>query len=109
MYFAATGAWPLVHLSSFEFVTGPKTDHWLVQTFGVLILVVGAVFLMAAARDEDRTEMNILALSSALALSICDTVFMSQQVISRVYLLDAALELLFAVLWVMVFWRRGKV
>lgn len=30
-YFLLTGIWPLVHRRSFERVTGPKSDYWLVQ------------------------------------------------------------------------------
>ncbi|MGQ0534782.1 MAG: hypothetical protein ACT4PT_01775 [Methanobacteriota archaeon] len=29
-YYLAMGGWPLVHRASFEAVTGPKTDDWLV-------------------------------------------------------------------------------
>ena len=32
LYLLATTAWPLVHYRSFEWVTGPKADRWLVQT-----------------------------------------------------------------------------
>jgi hypothetical protein len=34
LYYLATGLWPLVHLPSFEAVTGPKTDDWLVHMVG---------------------------------------------------------------------------
>jgi hypothetical protein len=39
-YYLATGLWPLVHLPSFEAVTGPKTDDWLVHMVGLLAAVV---------------------------------------------------------------------
>ena len=28
----AGGLWPLLHIRSFEWVFGPKTDRWLVKT-----------------------------------------------------------------------------
>ncbi|HEX2022926.1 MAG TPA: hypothetical protein VHH36_09430, partial [Candidatus Thermoplasmatota archaeon] len=56
-YFAATGAWPLLHMPSFLAVTGPKTDLWLVDTVGALVLVVGAVLLLAAGRDRVSPEV----------------------------------------------------
>jgi hypothetical protein len=31
MFYVITGLWPLVSLGSFERVTGPKTDDWLVH------------------------------------------------------------------------------
>jgi hypothetical protein len=29
-----TGVWPIPHLQSFEAVTGPKKERWLVKTMG---------------------------------------------------------------------------
>jgi hypothetical protein len=47
--YAATGTLPLVHLRSFEAVTGPKRDHWLVRTVGLMAAVMGALFLAGRA------------------------------------------------------------
>lgn len=47
LYFLVTGIWPLVHIKSFQWVTGPKVDLWLVKTVGVLIAVMGAVLTLA--------------------------------------------------------------
>src|SRR4051812_47162991 len=41
-YYVATGVWPIAHMKSFEAVTGPKVDHWLVRTFGALVTAAGA-------------------------------------------------------------------
>jgi hypothetical protein len=38
---ALGGLWPLVHLSSFEAVLGPKTDRWLVKTVCGLLIANG--------------------------------------------------------------------
>jgi hypothetical protein len=35
------GPWPLLHISSFEMVLGPKTDRWLVKTVAGLLMVNG--------------------------------------------------------------------
>ena len=35
LFYVVTGLWPLVSLSTFEFVTGPKTDDWLVHMVGL--------------------------------------------------------------------------
>lgn len=48
VYYAATGIWSPVSLGSFERVTGPKGDGWLVKTVGVLVTVIGAVLGLAA-------------------------------------------------------------
>src|SRR3954463_3188799 len=98
-YFAITGLWPIVHLKSFELVTGPKTDHWLVQTFGALILVIGVIFCISATSPQDRAGLPPLAVGCAVALAICDTIFVMNHVISAIYLADAVLELLLAAGW----------
>ena len=35
IFWLTTGLWPIVHLVSFEAVTGRKRDHWLVQKTGL--------------------------------------------------------------------------
>ncbi len=45
VYYGVTGAWPLVSRRSFEAVTGRKTDWWLVQTFSLTLLPIGAALL----------------------------------------------------------------
>jgi hypothetical protein len=47
-FYVATGVWPLIDIDSFQAVTGPKADLWLVYTVGGLIAAVGAVVLTAA-------------------------------------------------------------
>ncbi len=34
-FYVATGIWPVLSRRSFEAVTGPKREDWLVKTFGV--------------------------------------------------------------------------
>ena len=41
IFYVATGVWPLIDIVSFQVVTGPKTDLWLVKTVGVLVTVIG--------------------------------------------------------------------
>ncbi|MEA3201395.1 MAG: hypothetical protein QOE90_2823 [Thermoplasmata archaeon] len=98
-YYVITGVWPLVSLASFMAVTGPKTDTWLVQTFGVLVAVVGGVLILAARRRAVDGQTALLAAGVALALSVCDVIFVSLHSISAVYLLDAIPEVALVVLW----------
>lgn len=104
-YFALTGVWALVHLESFELVTGPKTDDWLVRTVGVLVLVIGAVLLVAASRLRVPFEVALLAVGSALGLAAIDVVYATGDVIRDVYLLDALAELALVALWAAALWR----
>lgn len=89
-YFLATGVWPLLSMRTFEAVTGPKTDRWLVKTVGVLVAVIGASLATAGRRPPP--PLSLLAIGSAAGLGAVDVVYSLKGRISRVYLLDAALE-----------------
>ena len=104
-YYAATGVWGLVDLGSFQFVTGPKTDLWLVRTVSVLVLVVGSVLLVAAARLHVAFELVLLAAGSALGLAAIDVVYATAGTIRDVYLLDAAAQVGLALAWAVAFWH----
>jgi hypothetical protein len=47
-YFLVTGLWPIVSRPTFEAVTGPKTDYWLVRTVGALASVIGTTLGVAS-------------------------------------------------------------
>jgi len=96
--FVATGLWPVVHMASFEAVTGRKRERWLVQTMGVLIASVGAALAIGARRGV-RSETVALGVGSAAALGACDIVFVARRRISPVYLVDAVMEATFVVAW----------
>jgi hypothetical protein len=91
-YFALTGLWPLVSMRTFERVTGPKVDRWLVQTVGVLVLAVGASLGLAGARRRVTPELTLLAAGSAAGLAAIDVVYVARRRIAPVYLLDALTE-----------------
>jgi hypothetical protein len=100
LYYFLTGIWPLFSIDTFQMVTGPKTDLWLVQTVGVLIGVIGLVLLAAMWRGWATVEVVLLATGSALALAGVDLVFVAQQIISRICLLDAAAEGVLLLAWI---------
>lgn len=102
IFYLVTGIWPLVHMRSFEWVTGPKTDRWLVNTAGVLIAVVGAVLTRAGLRREMTSDIRLLAAGSAAGLASIDVVYVARRRIPKVYLLDAFTEGMLMVCWVIV-------
>ena len=106
--YLATGIWPLVSIRTFEWVTGPKVDRWLVKTVGVLVTVIGGVLLLAGARRRLMPETAVLAAGSALGLAGIDLVYSLRGRISKVYLLDAIMEILLAVGWAMLWLRRFR-
>lgn len=106
-YYVVTGFWPLVSIRTFQIITGPKTDLWLVKTAGALIGVIGSVLTLAGLRRRHGPEIPLLAAGSAGALAAIDIVYASRKRISRVYLVDGAFELFLVAGW-LVAWRRGQ-
>lgn len=91
-FYVATGVWPLVHLPSFEAVTGPKPERWLVKTVGGLIAVVGGTVAAAGLRRRVTPEIAATAAGCAAVLALIDIVYVSKRRIAPVYLLDAVAE-----------------
>jgi hypothetical protein len=100
VYFVLTGIWPLISIDTFQKVTGPKSDLWLVKTVGSLIAVLGFVILLAGFRGNVTFEIFLLAVGSCAALAAVDINYSRRGVISRTYLLDAALETVLIILWI---------
>ncbi|HSR92674.1 MAG TPA: hypothetical protein VLK88_15335 [Gemmatimonadales bacterium] len=106
-YYILTGLWPLVHFASFELVTGPKTDDWLVRMVGLLVVLIGVTLAVAIIRDAvHRLEITVLAAGATLAFSFIDTWYALSGRISRIYLADAVLEL--ALLAALIFTNRSR-
>ncbi len=91
-FYVATGLWPIVHLRSFEAVTGPKLEGWLVKTVGALVTVIGGTLLASGLRGRVSPETRLLGAGSAVAFTAVDTVYTAKRRISPVYLLDAVAE-----------------
>ena len=100
VFYVLTGLWAIVHLPSFEAVTGPKTDDWLVKTVGVLVTAIGGVLVLAGRRRRVTDELLLLGAGSALGLAAIDLVYVTSGTIAPIYLLDAGVEMLLALLWV---------
>jgi hypothetical protein len=100
LFYFGAGAWPLVHMKSFEKVTGPKVDDWLVKTVGILITASGGIFLHAALSEKLIPEdVALLAAADALALGGVSLIYSLKGRISKVYLLDALTELALVAAW----------
>lgn len=98
-YYLLTALWPIFHMKSFEAVTGKKTDHWLVKTVSVMILGSAVVFLLPWWLERDVTlEMRVLAIMNAAGLTVIDVYYSLRGRIRKIYLADAACELVFLAL-----------
>ncbi len=96
--FVVSGVWPLLSMRTFEAITGPKHDRWLVRTVGLLAAAIGTDLLVGARRGR-AAERRLIGVGSALSFAAIDVWYVTRGRISRVYLLDAAMELAFAAAW----------
>ena len=98
IYFLLTGIWPLISINTFQAVTGPKVDLWLVKMVGLLADVIGVSLLLTSIYKRLLLVMFILAISSAASFAIIDVVYALSGRISPIYLLDAAVQIILIIL-----------
>jgi hypothetical protein len=107
LYYIGTGVWSLVDIDSFQRVTGPKVDTWLVKTVGALVIVIGAALLLAGIRRTSGPEMPLLSVGSAAGLAAIEGHYVTRRRISPIYLADALAELAIVAAWVRALWRQS--
>lgn len=96
-FYLLTGLWPLFSMKTFEIVTGVKKDKWLVKTAGLLIASSGIIFIIF-----NNTKAAIfLAILNALSLAAIDAFYVYRNVIAKIYLLDAVVEVAFVCIYLM--------
>jgi len=93
VYYLATGLWPVASITTFEMVTGPKTDDWLVRMVGLLAAVIGLAVGVLLSAAGLTPELLVLSIGSALAFAAIDLFYALAGVIAPVYLGDAVLQL----------------
>lgn len=87
--YIVSGLWPVFNMSSFEKVTGNKTDTWLVKTVGLLLASIGLVLILG----DDAGTMKVLGIASAASLALIDFTYATIGRIPKIYLLDGLLQL----------------
>jgi hypothetical protein len=93
------GLWPLLHMRSFERVLGPKTDRWLVRTVAGLMLTTGLSQMSATPAPASLAQARRAGLGTAATLAAIDLRYAPTGRISRIYLLDAAMEIGWITAW----------
>jgi hypothetical protein len=96
-YYVITGFWPLLHMGSFLYVTGPKVELWLVEMVGLLALVIGLVLLCGALRARPLGEVFLAAIGGAAAFAYIDIRYYLEGRLSPMYLADSVVQLLLIV------------
>lgn len=107
LYYLVSGIWPLIDIRSFEALTGPKTDRWLVKTVGVVVTVIGGVVGLAGARRRITPEIAVLSTGSGVGLAAIDVIYAARRRISPIYLLDALAHLVILGAWAVKLRRRA--
>lgn len=96
----------MVSAGTFQQVTGPKVDLWLVKTVGLLVSVIGGVLARAGAGRQLDANLAGLAVGSAASLAAVDMVYVAKKRISPVYLLDAVAEASLIAAWLVALRKR---
>lgn len=91
-YWLVTGVWPLIHIDSFEAVTGRKKDKWLVKTAGLLISCIGGFLLWKGLARRTEEADAALGASAAASLTAIDVWYTAEGKIPPIYLADAVAE-----------------
>ena len=105
LYFMFGGLWAVAGKRSFEDVTGPKADYWLVRTVGGLLTVIGVVIAGASIRDRITAEIRWLGFGASSVLAAITVVYTAKGRIRPIYLLDAGANLAFMARWLMRDWH----
>ncbi len=98
-YYLITGLWAIVSQRTFQKITGPKQDVWLVKTAGVLFSVIGGTLVLAGLRKRPPVESQFLGSLTALGVAGAEIVYTSEERISPVYLADGVVEGIFFLSW----------
>ncbi|MEV6739648.1 hypothetical protein AB0N14_23005 [Streptomyces sp. NPDC051104] len=98
------GGWPLLHLRSFEWVFGPKTEHWLQRTTAGLLATSGWALLRTPAVPGGPAQARRTGVGTAVTLLAVDLVYVPRGRIRPTYLLDAAMQ----AGWLAAWWRCGR-
>jgi hypothetical protein len=97
-YYVVTGAWAVVDRTSFERLTGPKRDYWLVRLVGGLAVCVGTSLGATVVTGRKRQQDVTLALATSLAFVVADV--HAARLLSRVYIGDVVLHAFFVPAWI---------
>lgn len=109
VYSLLTASWGLIDIESFMAITGPKADVWLVKTVSVLIIPISLCLLSYLITRSGFTQVAIVGITSAIGLGTIDFYYSLRDVISKVYLGDGFMQVLFLLMWaVVIILSKGK-
>lgn len=104
LYLLFGGGWPLLHLKSFEAVTGPKHDEFLVRTVALLLILVGSILLGQRKAVVESSAVQ-LAMGTSFILGTVAIVSAAGGWVWKVYFIDGTIHLLFVLAWAFLLFR----
>src|SRR5690606_31412191 len=107
LFYFFTGVWPLLQIESLMAGTGPKSGIWVVKTGGLLITACSLGMLAASVRQGAQPGLPLVLFGYMFVLAAIDVYYVAREVILPVYLADAAVEVLFLLIWLW-WWFRQK-
>lgn len=106
VYIIVTALWALVDIDSFIWVTGPKTDIWLVKTVAVVLVSIGLALLIAVRESQPSLSIKVLGLTNAAGLAVIDFYYTSNGTIKWVYAADGVLQVLIIISWIILIMKN---
>lgn len=106
VYIIVTALWALVDIDSFIWVTGPKTDIWLVKTVAVVLVSIGLALLIAVRESQPSLSIKVLGLTNAAGLTVIDFYYTSNSTIKWVYAADGVLQVLIIISWIILIMKN---
>ena len=102
IYTFITAIWPIVDIESFMFVSGYKTDVWLVKTVSILLLAISICLITNTSSNHPHLPIIILALLVAVGMAYVDFYYSLNGTISKIYMADGLVEILFIISWLII-------
>jgi hypothetical protein len=87
LYYLVSGAWSVVHIDSFQRVTGRKADLWLVKTVGLLLVAIGGGLILAGVGRGFVPGLVSIAMASTAALLVIELVYVPKRIWWAAYLM----------------------
>ena len=77
----------MVHIDSFQRVTGRKADLWLVKTVGLLLVAIGGGLILAGVDRGFVPGLVSIAMASTAALLVIELVYVPKRIWWAAYLM----------------------
>jgi hypothetical protein len=85
------------------FVTGYKTDIWLVKTVGALLIPIALTLASFLLIRGNLMQAILLGSTTAIAFAIIDFYYALNDVVHDIYMADGILQVIFLISWMIIF------